>query len=186
MCNSKSLIKSALSLFLIFLTALVSCDYWKDGIPVVLTDGHANASATAITVKGTDVYVAGYENDEIAVARYCKNGKQTVLKIDSKLSNGANYSEAYSIFIAGNDVYIAGTEFGLAAYWKNGIPVLLALKKSPDQSGTDNESSKATSIAVSGKDVHVAGIQDTLASLFPYRKILEKWKNHYYPIQKTS
>ncbi|MGY0038094.1 hypothetical protein [Pedobacter sp. NJ-S-72] len=72
--------------------------YWKNGIPVVLTDGHANASATAITVKGTDVYVAGHEKDEISVARYWKNGKQIALKIDSNLSNGANYSEAYSFF----------------------------------------------------------------------------------------
>lgn len=150
--------------------------FWKNGVPVPLTDGHANAQATAIALKGGDVYVAGYEKDQVSVARYWKNGKQIALRIDSNLSSGANYSEAYAIFLEGNDVYIAGTECGLAAYWKNGLPVLLGAHKGLKQSVLDDdlESSKATSIAVSGTDVHVAGIQDTMASQF---HIVKYWKN---------
>ena len=152
--------------------------YWKNGQPVVLTDGVNVAKATSVAVKDSDVYVVGYEQlgqNQSKELRYWKNGKRINVKIDKNIGHGSDYSEAYSVFVLGNDVYIAGTESGLATYWKNGNPVKLIdpVKSQPGQ--VDNMIvSKASSIVVNGTDVYVAGTQDTLASMNTVGKY---WKN---------
>ena len=132
-------------------TSMAVATYWKNGIPVSLTDGHQTAVAQAIAVAGTDVYVAGNEGVN---AVYWKNGHPQVLAYGNIFFVPG---EATSIALAGSDLYIAGTLIGvsptypankLAVYWKNGAKVNLT---------PDSIRSEASSIAVSGNDVYVAG-----------------------------
>ncbi|MGY4385173.1 putative RecA/RadA family phage recombinase [Pedobacter sp. UYP24] len=152
--------------------------YWKNGVPVVLTNGSNPAKATAIAVTNTNVFAVGYEElgpNHLREARCWMNGKQINLKIDKNLNHGSDYSEANAVFVDGDNVYIAGTESGLAAYWKNGIPVRL-VNRAKGQPGQVDDIivSSAHAIAVSGKDIYVAGAQDTLAST---NTVAKYWKN---------
>ncbi|MBI2730287.1 MAG: hypothetical protein HYX40_05990 [Sphingobacteriales bacterium] len=107
--------------------------YWKNGNPVILSDGTEEAWANAITVSGADVYVAGTEWNgnpyqiqgsayiyRKSIARYWKNGKVV------NLTDGTEDAEAKSIAVSGTDVYVAGTVNGYATYWKNGVAVRLS------------------------------------------------------------
>lgn len=66
---------------------------WKNGIATSLTDGTNNSRANSVYASGTDVYVAGYENNASAlgVAKTWKNGVAT------SLTNGVNSAQAWSI-----------------------------------------------------------------------------------------
>ena len=114
--------------------------YWKNGVPVQLTDGTRDAETVAITGKENDIYVLGYEmNDEDnRVIKYWKNG------VGTSITDGNSPVWAYSMTVAGNDVYIAGYEhndknYSVAKYWKNGVAITLT-------SGKRN--AEATAIAV--------------------------------------
>ncbi|HEX3384334.1 MAG TPA: hypothetical protein VHS53_04060 [Mucilaginibacter sp.] len=125
---------------------------WFNGTSTLLSDPSVNAEAMSVVLSGSDVYVAGYQNDLAAghtKALYWKNGAATLL------SGGL---VAKAIVISGSDVYIAGqTTDGVAAYWKNGTMTTLP------------EGNTANAITVVGSDVYVVG-QSTLGSII-------YWKN---------
>jgi len=84
--------------------------YWKNGVKQTIS---ANAGASAVIAKGTDVYII---DNAAAGLSYWKNGTVTNVTY-----NGAPINkEANGIGVAGNDVYLAGQLNGQAAYWKNG------------------------------------------------------------------
>lgn len=95
--------------------------YWKGAAEVDLTNGTKYGKATAIVVSGSDVYVAGYEEDvngTYSVAKYWKNGNAI------NLSDTNGHAEATAIAVVGNDVYVAGyekpynTSYYVAKYWR--------------------------------------------------------------------
>jgi hypothetical protein len=71
--------------------------YWKNGIPVYLTDGTYQAQANSIKVIGNNVFVVGFENDgKYNFAKYWINGISTNL---TGLSfNSFGYSLDYAFF----------------------------------------------------------------------------------------
>ena len=64
--------------------------YWKNGQGIALTNGSTYTNAYSIAVVGSDVYVAGYENN---VAKYWKN---SIPVIPGDVSTN---SKAYAIFL---------------------------------------------------------------------------------------
>jgi hypothetical protein len=104
--------------------SFIMASYWKNGSSAVQLLGGVSSSfssgANAVTVSGTDVYMAGFNN---GVAMYWKNGSPNVLT-----NNFQNY-EATGITISDNDVYVSGFSGYLttsAVYWKNGQQVVLS------------------------------------------------------------
>lgn len=93
--------------------------YWKNGVMKELNSG--DSGATAITIVGSDVYIAGwYMNDEsYPVAVVWKN------EVMEEFGDPGVY--AYDITVSGNDVYLAGnkTADDTVVIWKNGVEVTL-------------------------------------------------------------
>lgn len=127
--------------------------YWKNEIPISLDS--AGSFASAITISGNDVYIAGMRPGGGAV--YWKNGQRIILSDSSNSSAGG-------IVISGNDVYIVGQIGDYAVYWKNGQVTYLS-------DGVNSAS--ASSIAISGNDVYIAGGEHTSTGDF----FGEYWKN---------
>ncbi|HMT75919.1 MAG TPA: hypothetical protein PKA77_17730 [Chitinophagaceae bacterium] len=102
--------------------------YWKNVQAVSLTNGPAWACVFSIYINGSDVYAAGYEENNAtggSFARYWKNGVAFTLP-------GTNlYNSAHSIYVLGNDVYVVGSEsdgyYDKAKYWKNGVEIPLEI-----------------------------------------------------------
>jgi hypothetical protein len=100
--------------------------YWRNDQVFILSTGESRASS--VYVSGTDVYLAG----EVgvygkSVARYWKNGQETVLSAVSEAMI------ANSIFVMGNDVYVTGFNYTTdyrAGYWKNGQFVQVGIPRS--------------------------------------------------------
>ncbi|MGY0038093.1 hypothetical protein [Pedobacter sp. NJ-S-72] len=85
MCNYKSLIKSALSLFLILITALISCDHKYSNI------------ASLNWFDKADIYMGGELSDSTT---YWKNGKAISLDKKGMFAN--------AVTVSGKDTYLAG------------------------------------------------------------------------------
>jgi hypothetical protein len=139
--------------------------YWKNGVVTKLPGG---ISASAITVNGADVCVAGYSIlGNTSVATYWKNGTQVTLTTEF------NTSFANAITVSGTDVYVAGytnpININVATYWKNGTPVSLT-DDSPDAT---EYSYGVNAIAVNGTDIYVAGANYTNHGTI----IAAAWKN---------
>lgn len=108
-------------------TGLAMATLWKNGVATTLTDGTVSVGvATAVVTSGSDVYVAGWEQEDYyhggpQYAKYWKNGVVVKLSTVSSAATG--------IAVFGNDVYVSGWESNgtnnVAKYWKNGVPVSL-------------------------------------------------------------
>lgn len=131
--------------------------YWKNGAEIPLTDGNNLTTASSIFVNGSDVYVAGYENNNNwPVAKYWKNGVGVSLTGGTMDDNGM----AYSIYVDGSDVYVAGyTNNQGPVYWKNGVAVPLL--------DSNYDGGVAHSIFVVNKNVYVAGNQGSKVNGVP-------------------
>jgi len=56
--------------------------YWKNGVPIYLTDGTQNGSASDIFILGSDVYISGREFNStynVSLAKYWLNGNSVVV-----------------------------------------------------------------------------------------------------------
>lgn len=136
---------------------------WVDGVRTKLPDNSGTASAAAIGVNGSDVYVAGNNGTEVLL---WKNGVASAL--DSPMAYySSNYASA--MYLSGSDVYVLGGNFELygyepkdhhyGEYWKNGVVHSL----DSDTSVVDTAGGKVFlhpqtfGIAVSGNDVYSCG-----------------------------
>lgn len=139
--------------------------YWKNGSGINLTNGSFPAVANAITIVGTDVYVAGHEgNGPTYVAKYWKNG------VAVNLGDGVNYSEANGLAVVGNDVYVCGLVelAGVlnAVYWKNGTLIKLT-------NGLKLAVAQKIVVTKDG-DIFVAGHENNASNL----GVVKLWKNN--------
>ncbi len=118
--------------------------YWKNGVPVELTDGTQEAGALSMFVSGSDVYAGGFACRAFpssCSATYWKNGAPVALST-------VNGTLATSIIVSGSNVYALGAQLGAGMLlWKNGTPVTLG----------GSEYTEANQVVVSGQDVYVAG-----------------------------
>lgn len=145
---------------------------WKNGERHHLTDGTYNASAYAIAVQDSDVYILVHDGYAI---KYWKNDEEITVyeKIGGSASIGdMAVTENGDVYIAG-DVWEGGKD--VARYWKNDVFTDLAY---------NNNETYARGIAVSNDDVYVAGftrsgsgVDDAAIALY--------WKNGV-PVQLSD
>lgn len=150
--------------------------YWKNNVPVSLSNNNTPGIATSIFCNGPDLYIAGIEFDSNLtgpVAKIWKNGLPT------SLTDGSTDAEANSIWISGNDVYVAGGEAayapnvgGGAEYWKNTDKIILTDGK---------QSATARAITVSGGDIYTVGEErqyvQTSSTTGKVVSVAKIWKN---------
>jgi len=130
--------------------------YWKNGELILLSASASNSTASAITVEGNDVYVAGEEGgdffDYVNKAKYWKNGQEVFL------TGGATGALTTSIAVVGGDVYVTGSESSgsnyVAKYWKNNQSFSLT-----NGSGY----AEATGIAIIDGNVYISGHENGVA-----------------------
>ena len=148
--------------------------YWKNGVPVKLTDSGGSSSATSIFVSEDDVYVTGRT---LEPPLYWKNGEKKFLPVPSNSVRG----ETHDVVVNGDDVHIVGDYFtstrAQPTYWKNGIFSDLQIP-SPFSNG------HADKITLDGLDVYVSGYVRTWNTVLLTAAL---WKNgEFIPLQVPS
>lgn len=97
-------------------------------VPINITDGTNRAHASNIFVKGSDIYVVGYEEiNNKQIATLWKNGTPKRL--------ASSVSSAKDVFVSSNNVYVVGfindaNGIAKATLWKNGTATQLSNAKS--------------------------------------------------------
>ncbi len=121
--------------------------YWKNGVPIALTNGSAAAGAFAIFVSGGDLFVSGYNC--LVNASGCERAAYWVNGSLMQLPT-SNASTAAGITAANGNIYIADNEafppYGAneAVLWANGNENDLGL-------------GAANAVAVLDQDIYIAG-----------------------------
>lgn len=91
---------------------------WKNGIADNLTDGTKQAIGNSLFVSGSNIYVAGYENDGIiCTASVWKN--KIAASAGSGLYKKVGIINANSVFVHNDDLYVVVNEGFTAKTWKN-------------------------------------------------------------------
>ncbi len=118
--------------------------HWKNGSGSALGGGSVFSTASGICVKGSNVFVAGWEGG----ARYWKNGVAFGLGSDTAAGGVAAVAvmDTGDVLAAGYTVTAAGAH--VATLWRNGEPVALTDGVHPGV---------ALALAVAGPDVYAAG-----------------------------
>lgn len=195
MKNLKSIQKITLSILTIFALAITSCSkdndepapipvsgptvkdiyacgnignravFWKNGVESFLTDGTESASANKIIVNGTDIYVAGSEENaaEVKIAKVWKNGDATNLTSEINAGDDIRFDmEGSNTYVVGKTIAITGRN--AIAIWKNNVKTVIT-------DGTKN--AVASDINVVGNDVYVLGYESSSVGVNVYKI----WKN---------
>ncbi len=117
---------------------------WKNGSGSVLGGGSVISTASGICVKGSNVFVAGWEGG----ARYWKNGAAFGLGSDTGAAGveAVAVTDTGDVLAAGYTVNAGGAQ--VATLWRNGEPVALTDGVHPGS---------ALALAVAGTDVYAAG-----------------------------
>lgn len=136
---------------------------WKNGVLVPLNNA-SGYHGTALTIKGSDVYVLGNGQSFPLKIRMWKNG------VSTDIASGSGDALGKSIAVSdNNDVYIAGHEIlngkWAARLWKNGTPSTL-------NDGTKH--AYANAVTVKGNDVYVSGSERDANNSLEYARV---WKN---------
>jgi len=99
--------------------------YWKNGVPVTLTDSTLSAFAVSIIVKDNSIYVSGFE---YTGAFSSSNTNVYLWKdgIKTNLNSGIGNIIPFGLFIKDSDIFVAGTEAASIGnyypkYWKNNL-----------------------------------------------------------------
>lgn len=143
--------------------------YWKNGVPVPMTDGTTVAEATGLFLSGSDVYVSGYVQGTNQRA-YWKNGTAVPLTTPS---NSISFVGRGVYVSPTADVYICGEYQNLAKFWKNGVMTDLTTTA---QGPSTYES--AFAITGTGSDVYIAGTN--------LGKGTGYWKNGNFTVLPTA
>lgn len=129
--------------------------YFVDG-KIYICNNFENSQTAGIYASPSDVYVAGWDNNQVVCWQ-----NQVPHKFTTDIRR---QTDVKGLFVSGSDVYIVGNAptYDLSAtYWKNGQEVNLT--------PTGQGSSFGNGIFVTGSDVYVAGLKGNGQALY--------WKN---------
>lgn len=113
-------------------STILKATYWKNGVPVDITNGvsSGSAQATAVYISGSDVYIAGTEEIRDATTGGVVNKAPRLWKngVAVSMSTPANslFNDVSCISVFGSDVYVGGRYNGTGAVWKNGSMINIA------------------------------------------------------------